>query len=409
MPKTLLTPACLCISLFLLFQGVSMFAQEAPQTVKDTTNFATVKYGSKGFEFRTSDNKFLLQIQSRLQFRAYTPTDQDPLTYDDYNQQENKSGIKINRARLKVGGHAYEPWLKYYWEYELSQSNLLDFRFMLEKWDFLSFKAGQWKVEFTQERFISSGEQQTVERSIINRPFTLDRQQGATLYGHLKGKGIVDFNYWVAALTGTGRGNTANDDKNLMYFGRLQWNAFGRDMEFEGSDLEFTQKPTARIAAAVVTNRSPYTRFSQAGGGYLEGFEDGLPGQYRVNQSNIETAFKYKGFSWQSEWHHKEIIDKINADSTTKMRGYYVQAGYFFHGLFDWFPKKLEFAARHADYKPNVDLNQNTQSETSIDFNWFFHGHKCKLTAEGSYFDYQDKTLPQESGWRARLQLDISF
>jgi phosphate-selective porin len=409
MMQKLPAPPYLSLCLFLLFTGIQSFAQETNEHKKDTTKFAAVKYGEKGFEFRTTDNRFLLQIQSRLQFRAYTPTDQDPLTYDDYNIDENKTGIKINRARLKVGGHAYEPWLKYYWEYELSQSNLLDFRFMIEKWDFLNFKAGQWKVEFTQERFISSGEQQTVERSIINRPFTLDRQQGATIYGHLKGKGILNFNYWVAALTGTGRGNTANDDKNLMYFGRLQWNAFGRVLEFEGSDLEFTEKPTARIAAAVVTNRSSYTRFSQAGGGYLEGFEDGLPGQYRVNQSNIETAFKFKGFSWQSEWHHKEIIDKINADTTTKMSGYYVQAGYFFHGIFEWFPKKLEMAARHAAYVPNVDLNQNTQSETSIDFNWFFHGHKCKLTAEGSYFDYQDKTLPQESGWRARLQLDISF
>jgi len=395
--------------LFLLITGQQAVAQQQTDPAKDTIKAVSIKYGSKGFEFKTGDNKFLLQIQSRLQFRLYTPTDQDPLTYDDYNPEENKTGLKINRARLKVGGHAYEPWLKYYWEYELSQSNLLDFRFMIEKWDFLSFKAGQWKVEFTQERFISSGEQQTVERSIINRPFTLDRQQGATVYGHLKGKGIIDFNYWVAALTGTGRGNTANDDSNLMYFARLQWNAFGRDMEFEGSDLEYTQKPTARIAAAVVTNRSPYTRFSQAGGGYLEGFEDGQDGQYRVNQSNIETAFKYKGFSWQTEWHHKEIIDKLNADTTTKMSGYYVQTGYFFNGLFKWFPKKLEIAARHATYKPNVDLSQNSQSETSVDFNWFFKGHKCKLTAEGSYFDYQDKTLPQESGWRARLQLDISF
>ncbi|RDI15852.1 phosphate-selective porin [Flavobacterium sp. AG291] len=394
--------------LAMLFFSTALLCQESAQTMKDTTKFVSVKYGKKGFEFKTADDKFLLQIQSRLQFRLSTPTDQDPLTYNDY-ETKNKTAFKINRARLKVGGHAYETWLKYYWEFELSQSNLLDFRFMIEKWEYFNFKAGQWKVEFTQERFTSSGEQQTVERSIINRPFTIDRQQGATIYGRLKGKGIADFNYWTALLTGTGRGNTANDDGNLMYFGRLQWNPFGREMEFEGSDLEHTQKPVARIAAAAVTNRSPYTRFSQAGGGYLEGFEDGLPGQYRVNQSNIETAFKYHGFSWQSEWHHKEIIDKLNSDNTTRMRGYYVQAGYFFNGAFKWFPKNLEIAARHATYKPNVKISENSQSETSIDLNWFFKGHKCKLTAEGSYFDYQDKTLQQESGWRARLQLDISF
>ena len=391
------------LSLLLFFVVVSAFSQSS----EDTT-FVKVRYGHKGFEFNTSDNKFLLQIQGRLQLRLSTPGDQDPVTYDDY-LTENKTAFKINRARLKIGGHAYEPWLKYYFEYELSQSNLLDFRIMLEKWEFLSFKAGQWKVEFTRERFISSGEQQMVDRSLINREFTLDRQQGLEVYGHLKGKGILDFNYWAATLTGTGRGSTTNDDNNIMYFGRAQWNFLGREVGFEGSDLEFHEKPAAYVAFAAATNQSPYTRFSQAGGGSLAGFEDGEPGQYRVNQNNLESAFLYKGFSAQTEWHHKEIIDKLNGNATTQLRGYYVQGGYFFHYLFDWFPKKMEIAARYAEFKPNTDLPENLQTETSIACNWFFHRHKCKLTGEGSYFSYQDRSLPYESGWRFRLQLDFSF
>ncbi|RYJ43366.1 OprO/OprP family phosphate-selective porin [Flavobacterium beibuense] len=391
------------LSLLLFFVVVSAFSQSS----EDTT-FVKVRYGHKGFEFNTSDNKFLLQIQGRLQLRLSTPGDQDPVTYDDY-LTENKTAFKINRARLKIGGHAYEPWLKYYFEYELSQSNLLDFRIMLEKWEFLSFKAGQWKVEFTRERFISSGEQQMVDRSLINREFTLDRQQGLEVYGHLKGKGILDFNYWAATLTGTGRGSTTNDDNNIMYFGRAQWNFLGREVGFEGSDLEFHEKPAAYVAFAVATNQSPYTRFSQAGGGYLTSFEDGEPGQYRVNQTNLESAFLYKGFSAQTEWHHKDIIDKLNGNATTQLRGYYVQGGYFFHYLFDWFPKKMEIAARYAEFKPDTDLPENLQTETSIACNWFFHGHKCKLTCEGSYFSYQDRSLPYEGGWRFRLQLDFSF
>ena len=129
-----------------------------------------------------------------------------------------------------------------------------------------------------------------VDRSVINRPFTIDRQQGVEIYGRLKGKKLADFNYWLGAFTGTGRGNTANDDKNLMYFGRLQWNFTGNYLDFEGSDIEFHEKPAGVLALNGVTNCSPYTRFSQAGGGYLEGYENGLPGQYRINQFNIETA-----------------------------------------------------------------------------------------------------------------------
>ncbi len=156
------------LSLILLF-SLDSSAQQLKE--KDTTKLINVRYGDKGIELQTKDNKFLFQLQSRFQFRFSTPYDTDPLTYDDYSQ-DAKTTFKINRARLKIGGHAFEPWLKYYWEYELSQSNLLDFRIMIEKWEWLSFKVGQWKTEFTRERFISSGEQQMVERSLINRPFS---------------------------------------------------------------------------------------------------------------------------------------------------------------------------------------------------------------------------------------------
>lgn len=375
--------------------------------VADSTRFR-VHYGDKGFEFQTAGNEFLLQIQSRLQFRFATPADQDPVTFDDFIG-EPRSVFKINRARLKVGGHAYKPWLKYYWEYELSQSNLLDFRIMIEKWKWMHFKVGQWKVEFTRERFISSGEQQFVDRSLINRAFTVDRQQGVTVYGHLDGKGAADVNYWLAVLTGTGRGNSRADDNHLMYFGRLQWNFLGRELTFEGSDLEITPRPTAIVAIAAVTNRSPYTRFSQAGGGALEGFEVGEPGQYRVNQVNFETALKYRGFSWQSEVHWKEVINKMDADVVTYFQGYYVQAGYLFHQWLPWWPEPLELAARHATYKPHVNVDDDAQTETSFDLNWFFKGHKNKLTAEVTYFNFLNDDLDFTKGWRYRIQWDISL
>lgn len=61
---------------------------------------------------------------------------------------------------------------------------------------------------------------------------------------------------------------------------------FGRPLDFEGGDMEYHEKPAAILAISTLTNQSPYTRFSQAGGGSLEGFTDELPGRYRVNQCN---------------------------------------------------------------------------------------------------------------------------
>jgi len=384
---------------------ITTFAQEV---VNDSVTLrSSIKHTSKGFVFTTADGGYELQIAARLQFRLSTPFDQDPVTFDDFSQDKSTT-FKINRARLKVGGHAYKPWLKYYFEYELSQGNLLDYKVLVEKYEWLSFKVGQWKTDYNRERVISSGEQQMVERSLINRPFTLDRQQGMALYGHLK-SGVADVNYWLSVLTGTGRGSRTNDDDNLMYVGRLQWNVLGRAVEMSGSDLVRTMKPSLILAVAGVTNTSPYTRFSQAGGGSLEGSESQSPGQYKVDQALVESAFKYRGFSWQQEWHWKNINDRVNQTQTTLV-GSYWQAGYFLHEWLSSFPKELELAGRFAIYRPDIRTPHNNQREYSAAANWFFKaGHKNKLTAEYSFLSFDDETLLYSAGSRVRLQWDISF
>jgi hypothetical protein len=309
---------------------------------------------------------------------------------------------------MKIGGNAFKPWFKYYLEYELFSANLLDFRLMLEKLPYLKLKVGQWKVQYNRERIISSGKQQTMDRSLITRPFAIDRQQGVSLYGRLQGNGLVDFNYWASVFMGTGRSATANDDEHPMFMTRWQWNFTGLPVTFSGSDLEYHEKLTALIALAGVTNRSPYTRFSQAGGGQLEGFENGAPEQYRINQWMEETTGKYKGFSWQQEFHWKNINDKINNEITTLI-GNLFQVGYFPNYKWNTFPKNTEIYIRHALYDPDFERSSDLQHEFSTGMNYFFKGHLNKLTAEYSYFHYTVNSDELREGSRIRLQWDVSF
>jgi phosphate-selective porin len=376
-------------------------------TVQDEEPSIRVGHGDKGFEIGTSDGNYLMQVQLRLQFRYAYPRDSDPITFDDFSGPDQHI-FKVNRSRIKIGGNAFQPWLKYYMEYELGGNALLDMRFMLEKSPALRLKVGQWKAQYSRERIISSGTQQMMERSIINRAFTIDRQQGVSLYGRLKGPGIADFNYWVSVFTGMGRGAQENDDDQLMYMFRGQWNFFGRSVPFSGSDVEYHEKPAGMLAFAAVTNRSPYTRFSTSGGGQLGGFDDvGEPGQYRVNQWLQETAFKYRGFAWQQEFHWKEVNDKINLTTRTLI-GTYFQAGYFFHHLWPAIPRPLELAGQVAFYNPSVDLGDDLLREYSIAANWFFNGHLNKLTADITFFQFDFPSLTDQDQWRFRLQWDIS-
>ena len=365
-----------------------------------------VRYGSKGFEFMSADRNYMLQLELRMQFRVAYPTDTDPITLDDFNDRQWH--LKINRARLKVGGHTFQPWFKYYMEYELSQSRLLDFRLMVEKLPYLSFKAGQWKAHYNRERIISSGKQQTLERSLLTRKFTIDRQQGISIYGRLDGRGALDFNYWVSAFMGTGRGARENDDDHIMWMSRWQWNFTGTPLEFEGSDTKYHKKFTGILALAAVTNQSQYTRFSTAGGGDLDGFEEGVAGQYRINQWMQESAFMFRGLSWQQELHWKQINDNVN-NVQTIMMGNLVQAGYFIHYAWSAFPKNVEIYARHAVYEPNIKSDADQDHEFSFGGNWFIRGHRNKLTAEVSYFRYDVNSDNLRDGTRFRFQWDVSL
>jgi len=390
-----------------LVVGQGAAAQTGAGSGSSADSVPLVGWGSKGFELRSRDGNFLIQIQPRVQIRGAYPWDQNPVTYEDLGA-EDQYVIKVNRARLKIGGHAYRPWLAYFFEYELASSNMLDFRVMVERYKGLRLKAGQWKVHYNRERVISSGQQEMADRSLINRAFTIDRQQGLSLYGRLSGGGAADVSYWASVFTGTGRGARENDDEHLMWMGRLQWNPFGRVLAFTGSDIARRAKPEGLIALAAVTNRSPYTRFSQDGGGQLPGFNEGQPGQYRVNQMMVETAFMYGGLSWQQELHWKRVNDLVNAAATT-MIGNYAQVGYFLSEAIPAVPKQLELALRHAIYDPNTDVADDHQQELSFAANWFFRGHLNKLTAEASLFTFDQSASGDRDGWRFRLQWDVSM
>ena len=387
---------CLCLGLH---------AQNTTSPGTDSLK-ATLRYGDKGFEFRTGNNNYLMQIQWRLQTRIAYPFDNDPVTLEDL--EEDQVVVGINRARMKVGGHAFTPKLKYYLEYELWAGVLLDYRLMYEISSSLNFKVGQWKTQYSRERIISSGKQQTVDRSILNYAFTLDRQQGISVYGRLRGNGLLDFSYWASALTGTGRGTNDNDDKHLLYVTRWQWNPMGDPVAFTGSDLREDSPFILSIALAAATNRSRYTRFSTGGGGQLPEFEEGVDGQYRINQWLFETTAMVGGFSWHQEFHWKEIQDKVNLN-TTVLFGNFFQLGYFPSRVFDSFPEKLEFFARYAVYDPDTDIEQNYREEITFGANWFFREHRNKLTLEFGQLNFQDSPETLRDGSRVRLQWDISL
>lgn len=368
-----------------------------------------IKFSRKGLELSDSKGNFTSRINWRLQSRYSYPFDSDPRTPDDFATQGGKD-FDFRRARFKAEGAVFRPWIEYSMEHDLVNNRLLTADVTIARFEGLQFKFGQWKANYSRERVDSSGKQQFAERSIVNRVFTLDRQKGAMVTGRLMKGTLGDSRYYGGVFSGTGRGISSRDERGRspLLVARYQWNFLKRDVEHSQSDLAYHEKPAASLAFAAASNRGRYTRFSSSGGGQLEGFAAGDPGQYSIRQYLEETALKYRGFSYQQEFHWKRIIDNKNL-RTTRLRGSYAQAGYFFHHLAPAIPKQLETAFRYAFVDRDTSAPDDLLQEFTFAVNWFFEGHSNKLTFDVSRLRLNQTGEPHLADTRYRAQWDITL
>jgi phosphate-selective porin len=403
----------------------------ADKVVSADEPYLKVKYNYPGFKFYTSDGLFSTKLVWRAQMRYTHPNRSDPRSVGNFTTREDVSDFELRRVRMKVGGHGYKKWIKYYFEVDLQPSKnvedgddpdklgdrarVIDWRLTVQPIDEIGFRVGQWKINYNRERVDSSGRQTFVERSIVNRVFTIDRQVGAMLQGRLFKETIADIRYYAGIFNGEGRA-TNNDDGENMYMGRLQWNFLGRDLKWRQSDVKYHKKPTGQLAFAYATNNGRCTRWSSSGCGNLSAFSN--PGtvpnvQYQRDQWVQEFAFKWRGLAIQQEFHQMEVEDKSTM-LTHDYQGMYAQIGYTNHGALASLPEGLELAFRYAYVIESRDvtdnLNRNRREEYTVGLNWFLAGHNNKITVDYSYLTLKDfATFTDYSDNRIRLQWDISF
>jgi len=359
----------------------------------------------------TKDGSTHLKVEMRLQSRYSTPFEGNPKSITEL-QEDAVSSFGLNRARFKVGGHIHQPWIKLKYEYDLNNSQTLDARITLEQSDAFHFRFGRMKAHYNPERVTSSKDQQFVDRSMVNGYFTLDRQQGISFMGRFNKGTALDLNYSFDVFNGTGReGDNESDD--FMYVARLQSNFLGEKVSSAMGDLKISQKPAAHIAVATSTNESRYTRFSTNAPRQVNELDDHTEADgYRLEQWMVDAAYRYKGFSFQAEYHNKDIVDQYeqNFSGTLNMTGYYAQAGFFPNQLMASIPRQLELAARYSTVDPDTSIDHNNEREYLVAANWFFNGHRSKVSADIGRYEIDDAVTDiTESENRIRLQYDLSF
>lgn len=379
--------------------------------------------GGKGLTFIAADNsaslKFSLRIQPLLVVNA---RDFEVLT--DPNLDE--INMSIRRARLKFDGHLYDPKLTYKFELAFGMRNIggvsehtgLGARIILDavvKYQFAkgtSIWFGQTKLPGNRERVVSSQKLQTVDRSIANGRFNIDRDMGFQLHGKYM-IGEMPINAALAISVGEGRNILDNNIGGLEYTGRIEWLPFGK-FKSKGDYFlaDLAREETHKLSIGItgdLNDKAIRQRGNQ--GSWLVG-EDSLGNVISYNQTLksifIDAIWKYNGWSALGEFFYKTADNPVWYDeNNNRINSYYTgtgfsgQAGYVFKS--NW-----ELAGRYSMVQPDkdVDVSLGNQTQYTAVVSRYILGHALKVQSDLTYSIYE---LEPGGEWMFRFQIEVAL
>ncbi|MEX0997641.1 MAG: porin [Flavobacteriaceae bacterium] len=340
--------------------------------------------------------------------------------YPEYESLSNgNSNFLIRRARLKFDGFAYSPKLVYKIELGLSNRDISggsEFtanspRVIYDavlKWNFhenFVLWGGQAKLPGNRERVVSSGNMETVDRSLVNSRFNIDRDMGIQLHHHINLGGGFIIKEALAFSQGEGRNITTGNLGGYQYTARLEALPFGKFDDYVGADLKRWQTPKLGVGITYDFNDDAVkTRSNQ--GSYMvtdAGFH-----QSDISTLFVDAMFKYRGWSFMGEYAHRTADDAValNTDGTptgdvvTTGDGLNLQTGYLFKN-------NIQVTGRYTDINLDNDIAfQAAEKQYTLGLSKYFVGHKLKIQTDLSLNDYKDDSLNRIT---YRLQFDIHF
>jgi hypothetical protein len=349
---------------------------------------------NKGFYFRTPE--FELKISTRTQFR-FAHTD-----FDEASTFEDRGEFSIPRARLRLDGYAFAPWLKYKVQYDFTGRayatasslvipdtggtfslstrtgpDLRDLYFDVTRNPWASVRLGQFKAPFGIQELTSSGDQEFVDRSIVSLLFAPSREVGTMLWGTSFEK---KFGYEAGVFNGNGRNAVVNDNDKLMYVARVHWDPAG-EYKLSESSVDHPDKVNWTIGASYLLNSID------------------AAGDLDIQSGEVFFGLKYKRLFLLANGYARTLE---TTTGETDQDGYLAQVGCFF------VPRKLEVAFRWARLDSDTDLDDNEQTEERVALGWFFSKHDLKFQADYGRIE-NEASATDNTTYQFRAQLQMVF
>jgi phosphate-selective porin OprO/OprP len=353
-------------------------------STNDNPLLNSLAYFKNGINFEHQPTNF----KSTLRFRV-----QNRFTYESQSEEKLKADtvdFTVRRMRLRMEGHVLDPRLIYRFQFSFTRGDM-DYdrtnypnilRDSVIGWKFSDNSTllyGQMKLPGNRQRIISSGQQQFVDRSIVNAMLNIDRDIGLQWHSQLLENHPLILK--LAITNGEGR-SVANNNSGLAYTSRLEWLPLGAFKDegdnFEG-DLAFEDSVKIAFGTAYSTNK----KTNKTGG------QIGTQWSSSNIQRDLDTLLadflvKYRGISFSSEFIQRwayggslHFTDQGTEYTIFEGYGYNAQTGYLFKN--NW-----ESSLRYSQLRASSQtlLGENNQKQYTLALSKYLNRHLVKFQSD---------------------------
>lgn len=204
------------------------------------------------------------------------------------------------------------------------------------------------------------------------------------LHGGLLGEDDDVLEYAAGVFDGDGE-NRANDDKGLLWAGRLSLSPFG-GLPYREGDLGRSGKFKVALGLSAWFHQ-----------------DDNHAGEGDDWSAAADLAARYEGWFLLTELHYAEA-NGFPLDDPRAV-GWHAQLGYTL------IEDTLDLAVRVSEvaWDDNEDRDSGRR-EYLVVLGWFLEGHDLKVQTDfGRVEDHQGDQEDNQDGWRFRTQLQLTF
>ena len=364
-----------------------------------------------GFFIRSANNTegidFEMLISGRMQFRHTAFS-------DDGDGSDDRNDFEIERGRVMLRGHFFDPSLGYFVNMDADTDDSHDAKFMdfivtYQMSDKIQFTAGKQKLPGSRDWLISSKITRFADRSAATTFFRPDRSVGVGVRGN------PTENTFYSFMLGNSLGGDQGDfvstdwDTKMAFAGTAYWDVYGNYGVGYG-DLTHHEDVALRIGNSIshtdmdASNETGFYRLidgSLANATYTGGFD--------VWMYSVDAGMKYQGWSLNTEFFFRFIQDFDGSEAVDEVNNYgaFTEAGYFI------IPETLELIARIS--RINDQGGSPSSDEYAAGANLYLDGYDLRLTFDVSVLDGTpaNNSGPNfrtgDDGVMFRTQLEASF